>query len=109
MPDQELDQCHEYPVQEEHPTFKWVAAIAISLLITISGASIYETRGDIKDIKVTNTIQDSRLSAIEASNELQFQAIRQWKVEIREDLKLISSQLAEHERNTKRFGGFGAK
>jgi hypothetical protein len=93
--------------KEERPTFKWVACLAVGLLITIASASLVETRGDIKDIKITNTIQDSRLSAIEASGEVQFNAIKQWKIEIREDLRTISVQLADHERNTRKFGGFG--
>ena len=102
-PDVEREREEE---KEEHPTFKWIACLAVGLLITIASTSLVETRGDIKDIKVTNTIQDSRLASLEATGEAQFNFIRQWKLEVREDLKAISSQLTEHERTTRKSGGF---
>jgi hypothetical protein len=90
--------------KEEHPSFKWVACIAVALLITIASTSLVETRGDIRDIKITNTLQDSRLASLEATNEIQFNAIKQWKVELREDLRLISGKLDQHEQTTRKYG-----
>jgi hypothetical protein len=85
-------------------TWQWLAGIAVSLVILFVGAMIAETRSEIKESRSVITINSARLTALERGNELQFQAIREWRDEMKAGIEKFEIALDKHERTTANIG-----
>lgn len=82
------------------PTFQWIAGILISIVLIIAGASLKETRGDIKDAQKDVAAVCDRVTILETANRLQFEEIRAWRKEVKEGIKEIYDKLDKHEKST---------
>ena len=85
----------------KYPTFQMLLGIAVSIIIIIAGASLTETRSDIRDGKKATAEVCDRVTVLETASRLQFEAIRQWRDETRDALNRIATTLDAHERSTK--------
>jgi hypothetical protein len=82
------------------PTWQWMAGITVSVIILFAGAMMAETRSEIKESRSIITINSARLTALERGNELQFQAIKEWREEMKAGVEKLTSTLDSHERST---------
>lgn len=72
------------------PTWQWVAGISMSGLMFISSVMLLSALADIKDGKLTDSKMDVRVTTIEKTMPLQFDAIKEWREEIKQSLAQIS-------------------
>lgn len=80
--------------ESKTPTWQWIAGIAISILIFLSNVILLTALADIRDGKELDSKMDVRVTSMERTNELQFEAIKEWREEIRSSL----AQIASHQR-----------
>jgi len=71
------------------PTWQWIAGIAMSGLMFFSSAMLLAALSDIKEGRMLTAGIDLRLKAMEIAMPLQFEAIKEWRTEIKESLDLI--------------------
>lgn len=76
---------------DKTPTWQYVANGAISLLMIVSSVLLYETRADIKDGRKADALISERVTSIEKTMPLQFDAIKEWREEIRISLERIAN------------------
>jgi len=82
------------------PTFQWIAGILISIILIIAGASLSETRSDIRDVRKSTVEVCDRVTILETANKLQFEEIRAWRQEVKSGMREISDKLDKHERSS---------
>jgi len=85
----------------KYPTWQWIAGAAISIIFLISSVSLTETRSDIRDVKKANAEICDRVTILETANKLQFQAIKEWRDEVRVGMSEIKDRLDRSEREAK--------
>jgi hypothetical protein len=73
------------------PTWQWIAGIAMSGLMFFSSVMLMTALSDIKEGRKITTEINLRVTSIEKTMPLQFEAIREWREEIRESLAQIAS------------------
>ena len=76
------------------PTWQWVAGISMSGLMFISSVMLLSALADIKDGKLVDSKMDLRVTTIEKTIPLQFEAIKEWREEIKQSL----TQIMSHQR-----------
>ena len=81
-------------------TFQWIAAILVTIILIIAGASLSETRSDIRDVRKSTIDACDRITILETANKLQFEEIRAWRQEVRTGMKEIADKIDRHERST---------
>ena len=84
--------------EEVSPTFQWIAGILITIVLLVAGASLSETRSDVRDLRKENIEVCNRVTAIETANKLQFEEIKAWRQEVKTGMKEIADKLDKHER-----------
>lgn len=72
------------------PNWQWIASGAISLLLFFSSIMLLAALSDIKEGKVVAAKLDLRVTTIEQTIPLQFEAIREWREEIKQSLAQIA-------------------
>jgi len=73
------------------PTWQWVASLAISGLLFFSSVMLLAALADIKEGRAVDAKLDLRITTIENTMPLQFDAIKEWREEIRLSLERIAS------------------
>lgn len=84
------------------PTWQWIAGIAMSGLMFFSSLLLLTSLSDIKSVKQDNVDIAKKVAVIERGNELQFEAIKEWREEIRLSLERIANNQvynAERQKN----------
>lgn len=82
------------------PTFQWIAAILVTIVLIIAGASLSETRSDIRDVRKSTVEVCDRVTILETANKLQFEEIRAWRNEVKLGMEKISEKIDRHEKST---------
>ena len=82
------------------PTWQWLAGILVGILLLIAGATLNETRGDIRDVKKANADVCDRVTILETANKMQFEAIRAWREDVKTGMREIAERIDKHERTT---------
>jgi len=93
-------------------TYQVAFGILITIILIIAGSSLSETRGDINEVKKANAAACDRITILETANKLQFDAIRQWKDEVKAGMIKIENKIDAHEQRAqtsraKRSAGIG--
>jgi len=81
-------------------TYQVAFGILVTIILIIAGASLSETRGDIKDVKKANAEVCDRITVLETANRIQFEAIRQWREEVKIGMVKIENKIDAHEQRT---------
>jgi hypothetical protein len=79
-------------------TYQAAFGILITIILLIAGSSLSETRGDIKEVKKANSDVCDRVTVLETANKIQFEAIRQWRDEVKIGMARIETKLETHEQ-----------
>jgi hypothetical protein len=72
------------------PTWQWIAGIAMSGLMFFSSVMLLAALADIKEGKAVDAKMDLRVTTIEQTMPLQFEAIKEWREEIKQSLAQIA-------------------
>lgn len=76
------------------PTWQWIAGITMSGLMFFSSVMLLTALADIKESRVIVAKLDLRVNTIEQTMPLQFEAIKEWREEIKQSL----AQIAQHQK-----------
>lgn len=79
----------------KYPTFQMLLAIAVSIILIIAGASLTETRSDIRDAKKATADVCDRVTRIEAN----YQFILDGIVKLEKGQEKLADVIDKHERS----------
>jgi biopolymer transport protein ExbB/TolQ len=97
---------HDNPNEDNHEpkdnkvaiTYQVAFGILITIILIIAGSSLNETRGDINEVKKANAAACDRITILETASKMQFEAIRQWKDEVKAGMIKIENKIDAHEQ-----------